>query len=101
MRKNRKSRIMDVIRKTKLRNFLAASRTNKLIALLVILAVGVTGYWLVVTKAGGFFAATEPDSGTLTCNVQLVTDSTASGGKAIQFTAPVTPPPSGGSDCWP
>lgn len=62
------------------------------IALLVI-ASGIV--WFTV-RAAGFFSAVESDAGALTTNAKVVTDSNASGGKAIQFTAPAqTPPPTG------
>jgi beta-glucanase (GH16 family) len=47
-------------------------------------------------RATGFFAATEPDGGSLSGNASTVSDGTASGGKALQFNAPAPPPPSGG-----
>ncbi len=69
------------------------NRTNVIIAATVafmIIAVGVT---LVVSKASGFFAANEPELGTLAGNASQVTIAGASGGKALQFNAPATPPP--------
>jgi hypothetical protein len=83
-------------------NFLAklsnASRTNKIIAAFVAIAVIGAGYAVLRTQAAGFFAATEPESGTVTGNAQIVSDSGASNGKAVKFlagttTPPTTPPP--------
>lgn len=68
----------------------------------VLIAVGVGGVVLIagiaviLTHASGFFSATEPESGTVASNAKVITDSSASGGKAIQFNAPATPPPDGG-----
>src|SRR5688572_22563160 len=76
-----------------MRKFLQTSRTNKLIAAAAALVVVIVGLGLLRTMAGGFFAAVDPDAGTLTTNAKLVTDSGADGGKAIQFTAP-SPTPS-------
>ncbi|HSX29095.1 MAG TPA: hypothetical protein VLE73_00885 [Candidatus Saccharimonadales bacterium] len=65
-------------------------------AISVSAAVVAVGLVIVLTMASGYFAGLEPEGGTLTANAKLVSDSTASGGKAIQFTAPApspTPPP--------
>src|SRR6266545_397322 len=97
--KRRKS--IDVITKNKWLKFLGGSNTNKSIAGLVVLAIGISGYLLITGRAGGFFASFEPDNGTLSGNAQLVTDSSASGGKAVQFTAPVSPPPPTGEQSCP
>jgi len=45
---------------------------------------------LSLTRASGFFASTEPDSGTLSGNATAISDAQASGGRAVQFNAPVT-----------
>ncbi len=97
-----------------LARFLQTSRANKLIAFGVALSVAGTGYVLIRSSAAGFFAATEPEAGTLTANAQLVPDASASGGQAIRFSAPTpqppaptpppptptpTPPPSGARSC--
>src|SRR5690349_16401618 len=70
---------------------------NRIIALSVAVAIVVVGIVLVVTHASGFFAASEPENGTVAGNANLVNDASASGGKAIQFNAPVTSPPGGGT----
>ena len=76
-------------------NFLQTSRTNKLIAAVVAVAVVATGYFVLRSGAAGFFAATELENGTLSGNAQIVSDSGASGGKAVRFFAgsSTTPPP--------
>lgn len=66
------------------------SRTNKLIALGVIAIVIIAGTLLVMARAAGFFAAVDPTTGTVTANAKIITDSTAFGGKAIEFTAPAS-----------
>lgn len=68
------------------------SSRNKLIALAVVALVIVAGYLVINSQAAGFFAATEPESGTISGNAKVVSDSSAYGGKVVQFTAP-TPSP--------
>jgi hypothetical protein len=70
-----------------------ATKTNLTWAAVAVLAVFATGYLMMSGGASGFFAATEPESGTASGNANVVNDSSASGGKAIQFTAAATPPP--------
>jgi hypothetical protein len=88
---------------TLLNSFLQSSRVSKYSALGAGLVVLVAGTALVLTKAAGFFASLEADTGTLTANAKVINDVNASGGKAIQFTAPSspppTPPPSGSPTC--
>ncbi len=85
--------------------FWRGSKNSKLIALGVALVVVVAGVAIVLTKASGFFVATEPENGTVSGNALVVSDASASGGKAVQFTAPIAPPPpppsggGGGSSC--
>ncbi len=72
----------------------ALSQRNKLIALGAMLVVVAVGVVVVSISASGFFTASEPESGTLATNAKVIDDTSASGGKAVQFTAaPVTPPP--------
>jgi beta-glucanase (GH16 family) len=81
---------------TFLDRFMRTSRTNKIIAVTCALAVGIAGFVFFASMAAGFFAAVEVDNATLSTNARLVNDATASGGRAIQFTAPSptpTPPP--------
>jgi hypothetical protein len=83
--------------KMSIQNFFRIARANKLAAIVCALVIIGVGLWLVRSQAAGFFAAVESDAGTLSGNAQVVSDASASGGKAIQFTAPVTPPPPGPS----
>ena len=82
------------------------STAHRNIILAVCCAVVVVSAGLVwmQSRAGGLFASTEPDNATLTGNAKVVSDASASGGKAIQFTAPAAPDPppgggGGGSSC--
>jgi lysophospholipase L1-like esterase len=69
------------------------NRTYATIALGMSLAfVGISALFI-IGHATGFFTSAEPEAGTLSGNANLVTDATASGGKAIEFTAPATPSP--------
>jgi hypothetical protein len=78
-----------------MKTFNKQHRSSLTIAIIVALIVIASGaIWLTV-RAAGFFAAVEPDNASLTTNAKVITDSTASGGKAIQFTAPATAPPTG------
>ncbi len=84
--------------KTNVYGFWNSSKTNKIVAISIAALVIVVGVTLSFTKATGFFAAIESEAGTTTTNAKVVSDPAASGGQAIQFTAPiVTPPPGGGS----
>ncbi len=69
---------------------------NMLIAFAAAAVVLVAGYFVTRSSASGFFAAVESDDGTISGNASTVNDTTASGGKAIQFNAPPVTPPSGG-----
>lgn len=78
-----------------MKTFIKQHRSNLTIATIIALVVIASGaIWLTV-RAAGFFAAVEPDNASLTTNAKVITDSTASGGKAIQFTAAETTPPTG------
>lgn len=94
----------------KILSFLETNRTNKLIAMAVVGVVLCAGIAFALTKAAGYFAAVEADTASRTANARLVNDASASGGEAIQFTAPPppsspptppTPPPAGGGGCPP
>src|SRR6266545_3300138 len=76
------------------KNFVKTSSANKLIAVVVAVGLAVGAGIIIASRASGFFTSTEPDSGTLSGNVSLVADSSASNGKAVQFNAPAVPPPS-------
>jgi hypothetical protein len=52
------------------------------------MAVIVVGSFFAFTKAAGYFASVESESGARTTNAQQVTDTTASGSSAVKFTAP-------------
>jgi|GEM_PF-953951 len=84
---------MDTISTSRIKNLLHGHWPIKAAALVIAIAIGVGGYMLISGKASGFFASVEVDSGTLSGNAKLVSDTSASGGKAVQFTAPVTTPP--------
>lgn len=77
---------------------ISAGERGRSFAIAVVSAIValVGGYFVVTSKASGFFVGLEPDGGSVTGNAQIVSDASASGGKAIKFNAPVTPPPSGG-----
>jgi hypothetical protein len=99
--------------------FQARGRRNALIVGGVAIVVVVIGAVVALTHASGFFAAAEPENGNVTGNAQPIADTTASGGKAVQFKAgsTTTPPPTTGacavttphvpdgpdgmSGCWP
>jgi len=81
----------------KITAYLKNKKNQKLLAIgagVVIVAAGLT---VALSRASGFFAASEPESGTLASNASVVTDSSASGGKAVQFNAPQAPPTGGGT----
>jgi hypothetical protein len=82
--------------KSRILRFFNGPHANVVIAGVVGLAMAVSGYLLITTKAAGYFAASEPDGGTLSGNASTVSDVTASGGKALQFNAP--PTSGGGGD---
>ncbi len=87
--------------KAKIKEFFSNNRqrNNLIIAAgFAVLLVGVLMF-ATLTMAGGFFAATEPENGTRTGNAQLVADGSASGGSAVQFTAPAAPPPPPSNGC--
>jgi hypothetical protein len=95
---------MDVVTKNRIKQLFQNSKINLIFAVAVGVVVIIVGYTLTMTLASGFFASLEGEQGTLAGNAQVVSDSSASGGKAIQFNAPATPPPpppTGGKSCWP
>ncbi|HSX42782.1 MAG TPA: hypothetical protein VLF59_01715 [Candidatus Saccharimonadales bacterium] len=75
---------------TRIRQFLSFLSTRQLIAVGVGLVILIAGVSVYVSRASGFFGSSEPESGSLATNATLVTDPSASGGKAIQFNAPST-----------
>lgn len=72
-------------------------RQNIIIASGTAAIVIVMGAIIALTHASGFFAALEPENGSVSGNALAVADATASGGKAIQFKSgtSTTPPPTG------
>jgi len=70
---------------------------NLVIAAAVAIVVVAAGYFLVRSYAGTPFASVEADQGTLSGNASLISDSTASGGKAVQFNAPAQTGGGGGT----
>jgi hypothetical protein len=80
---------------------------TKIISVAVIVVVGLCGIASMVIRASGFFAAADPENGTLSGNASIVSDATASGGKVIRFNAPAPapapapspPPPPGSTSC--
>lgn len=88
---------MNVVTKNRVGQFLQNSRVNLLVAIGVSILVVAGGYFVVRSMAGTNFASVEVDQGTRTGNAALVTDTTASGGKAIQFNAPTQTGGGGGT----
>jgi hypothetical protein len=98
---------------TNIRRFLLAHRRNVMYASVMTIAIVLVGVLLVLTKAAGSIASNEVESGTRSAQAKQVADSSASGGQAVKFTAPVaagscsvsTPNVAGGADpwggCWP
>jgi hypothetical protein len=68
-----------------LREYFKRNSTNLTIATIVVLVVIISGVFWLTARAAGFFSAVEPDNATLTTNAKVITDLTASGGKAIEF----------------
>jgi hypothetical protein len=52
--------------------------------------VAVAGSIFVISKAAGPFVAAEPELGTKTAPVMTISDTTASGGQSVKFSAPTT-----------
>jgi dihydroxyacetone kinase DhaKLM complex PTS-EIIA-like component DhaM len=61
------------------------------------MAVLVVGAATILSHASGFFASSELENGTVAGNAQVVSDTGASGGKAVQFNAPVSTGGGGGA----
>ncbi|HSE61407.1 MAG TPA: cellulase family glycosylhydrolase, partial [Candidatus Saccharimonadales bacterium] len=70
-----------------------APRSDKIIAAIVALSVAITGYTFMITRAVGPFTAIEAEAGTVSGAAKVITDSTASGGKALQFGVTDSTPP--------
>jgi hypothetical protein len=69
------------------------SPRNAVIASVCAAAVLAAGIVILQAAASGYFAATEPESGSVSGNVAVVSDASASNGKAVQFNSPTPPPP--------
>jgi beta-glucanase (GH16 family) len=61
----------------------------------MLIVVGVGIYVVYTGRAAGIGVALEPENGTIAAPAVSVTNSTASGGKAVRFTTAPTPPTSG------
>lgn len=101
---------LNKITKTKVKLFFTKPTPSKIAAMLVVLVVMGSGIFLLVSNAAGFFASADPEKGTISGNAKVVTDSGASGGQAVEFTAPAsipqpstppTPPPTSSSCALP
>lgn len=68
-------------------------RAQKFIVISLVLIFGGLGVWyLAASHAATPALSAEPETGTLTAPATAVTDTTASGGKAVQFGTPQPPP---------
>lgn len=85
---------MNKLAKSRVKSFITKPSPSKIVAALVVLVVIGSGVFLLVSNAAGFFASTDPETGTVSGNARVVADSSAMGGQAVEFTAPSTPPPS-------
>ena len=88
----------------KIKNIFAGHKRNTLIAAAVAVIVILAGYFVITTGAAGFFAQAESEDGTLSGNAKIVSEASATGGKAIQFVEPTAPtnpttPPTGSTKC--
>lgn len=70
-----------------------SKRQNALVATIAALAVIVVGIILIRTFAGGPFVSLEAEQGTMSGGAKVITDASASAGKAAQFADPAIPPP--------
>jgi hypothetical protein len=88
-----------VISRSRLARLSSKQETNLKIAAAVALVVALAAVAIVLTRASGFFAASEVEQGALATNAKMVNDSSASGGRAVQFTAPVVVGGGGSGTC--
>jgi beta-glucanase (GH16 family) len=72
---------------TRIQRLYDAHKNNTILATLAVVVVIAVGSIMLLTKASGFFAASEAELGTKTANAVAVADTTASGGSAVKFTA--------------
>lgn len=89
---------MNLYSETKNRLMKNFSSRNAAIAAIVAFSVVVVGNTLFNSYAAGPTAGLEAEQGNLAGNAKVVVDTEASGGKALQFQAPTTPPPSDGGN---
>jgi hypothetical protein len=83
------------------------SRANLTLFAIIFAAIG--GYLIYSSFAAGLSSSIEPENGTITSPASMVTDASASGGKAVKFgsssSCSGTPGSPGGTDpwggCWP
>jgi hypothetical protein len=68
--------------------YFAGNSSQLRAALLAVIVVIFVGSLLILTRAAGFFAASEAESGTRSTQAVQVADTSASGGQAVKFTAP-------------
>lgn len=89
---------MNIITKNKLRSLFKNSRPSILLATASAVVVLLAGLAILTLRAAGFFVSVDASQASVSGNAKLVNDTTAYGGKIIEFTAPA-PPPSGGVSC--
>src|SRR5688572_14791792 len=68
-------------------------KRSVIVSIIAVAVVLIAGYTFMSSQAAGFFASASLSQATVSSNATLVADTTASGGKALQFNAPVTTPP--------
>jgi hypothetical protein len=89
----------------KIKNLFAGHKRNTIIAASAAIVVVLAGYLVVTTGAAGFFAQAESEDSSLSGNAKIISETNATGGKAIEFVAPTTPtdpttpPPTGSTKC--
>ena len=94
---------------SKVSNFFQKTRGAKVAAIAAGVVVIVAGVFVIRSLASSFYASSEAEQGTVASNATVVSDTTASGGKAVEFNAPQaipappvgTPPPGGSPNGWP
>lgn len=84
--------------KTPLRKLLGHMSTSTLVAIGVAVVVVVTGAVYLTSNASTLYAAVELDSGTVSGNASVISDSNASNGKAVLFRAPTQTGGGGGGN---
>ncbi|HUS26034.1 MAG TPA: cellulase family glycosylhydrolase [Nevskiaceae bacterium] len=76
---------------------LRLTSANRLVGIVVVVAVAVAGLSILAIRAAGPFASVEVESTALAGTATQISDTTASGGKAIKFGNVVTTPPTTGN----